>query len=140
MVTESSYARINSIRLQLVLRRLIRATNEIQIQFNADKSEYIHFYKDRNPINIEITLTFTTCEGSKTVNIRPQKQFKWLGMWLNRKLTFKKHTKMKYAATTRAFHLIHKLNNISKSLFFQAIRQLYISCVETIGAYEIPYW
>jgi hypothetical protein len=71
MVTESSYARINSIRLQLALRRLVRAADEIQIQFNADKSEYIHFHKGRDSINIGVILTFTTCEGSKTVNVRP---------------------------------------------------------------------
>jgi hypothetical protein len=71
MVTESSYARINSIRLQLALKRLVKAVNEIQIQFDADKSEYIHFYKGRDPINIRVTLTFTTYEGSKIVEIRP---------------------------------------------------------------------
>jgi hypothetical protein len=60
-------------------------------------------------------------------------------MWLDRKLTFKKHTEMKCAAATRAFHLIHRLNNTLKGLSFQAIRQLYISCVKAIGAYEIPY-
>jgi hypothetical protein len=31
MVTESSCARTNSIRLQLTLRRLVRAANEVQI-------------------------------------------------------------------------------------------------------------
>jgi hypothetical protein len=31
MVIESSYARFNSIRLQLALRRLVRAVDEIQI-------------------------------------------------------------------------------------------------------------
>jgi hypothetical protein len=76
MVTESSYARTNSIRLQLALKQLVRAADEIQIQFNADKSEYIHFHKSRNPINIRVTLTFTTYEDSKTVNVRPQEQFK----------------------------------------------------------------
>jgi hypothetical protein len=76
IITELSYARTNSIRLQLALRQLIKAANEVQIQFNADKSEYIHFHKGKNPIDIGITLTFTTCEDSKTVNIRPQKQFK----------------------------------------------------------------
>jgi hypothetical protein len=85
-------------------------------------------------------LTFIICEDSKTVNVRPQEQFKWLGMWLDRKLTFKKHTEMKCAAATRAFHLIYRLSNISKDLFFQAIRQLYISCVEAIRAYEISCW
>jgi hypothetical protein len=61
-------------------------------------------------------------------------------MWLNRKLTFKKYTEMKCAAATRAFYLIHKLNNISKDLSFQAIRQLNISCVKAIGAYRVPCW
>jgi hypothetical protein len=61
-------------------------------------------------------------------------------MWLNRKLTFKKHTEIKCAAATRAFHSIYRLSNISKDLSFQAIRQLYISYVEVIGAYRILYW
>jgi hypothetical protein len=76
MITESSCARTNSIRLQLALRQLMKAADEIQIQFDADKSKYIHFYKSKDPINIGITLTFITCEGSKTVNVRPQEQFK----------------------------------------------------------------
>jgi hypothetical protein len=72
MITESSCARTNSIRLQLALKRLVRAVNEVQIQFDTDKSEYIHFHKDKDPIDIGITLTFITNEGSKTVEIRPQ--------------------------------------------------------------------
>jgi hypothetical protein len=60
MVTESSCARTNSIRLQLALKQLVKAADEVQIQFNADKSEYIHFHKGRDPIDIRIILTFTT--------------------------------------------------------------------------------
>jgi hypothetical protein len=71
MVIESSCARINSIRLQLALRRLVRAADEVQIQFDADKLEYIYFHKGRDLIDIGVTLTFTTCEGFKIVNVRP---------------------------------------------------------------------
>jgi hypothetical protein len=70
MVTESSCARINSIRLQLALRRLIRTADEVQIQFDTDKSEYIHFHKGRDPINIRVILTFTTNKDSKIVKVR----------------------------------------------------------------------
>jgi hypothetical protein len=49
MVTKSLCARTNSIRLQLILRRLVRAVDEAQIQFDADKLEYIHFHKGRDP-------------------------------------------------------------------------------------------
>jgi hypothetical protein len=76
MVTESSCAIINSIRLQLALRRLIKAADEIQIQFDADKLEYIHFHKGRDPINNGIILIFTTSEDSKIVKVRLQEQFK----------------------------------------------------------------
>jgi hypothetical protein len=61
-------------------------------------------------------------------------------MWLDRKLTFKKHTDIKCAAATRAFYLIYRLSNISKGLSFQAIRQLYISYVEAIGVYGVLCW
>jgi hypothetical protein len=71
IVTESLCARTNSIRLQLTLKQLVKVIDEIQIQFNADKSEYIYFHKGKDPIDIGVTLTFITCEGSKTVNIRP---------------------------------------------------------------------
>jgi hypothetical protein len=52
-------------------KRLIKAADEVQIQFDDDKSEYIHFYKGRDPINIGIILTFIIYEGSKTVKVRP---------------------------------------------------------------------
>jgi hypothetical protein len=61
-------------------------------------------------------------------------------MWLDRKLTFKTHVKKRYAAATRAFHSIRRLNNTSKGLSFQAVRQLYITCVKAVGAYKVPYW
>jgi hypothetical protein len=48
----------------------VKAADEVQIQFDADKSEYIHFRKGRDPIDIGVTLIFTTCEGSKTVDVR----------------------------------------------------------------------
>jgi hypothetical protein len=73
MVIESSCARINSIRLQLVLRQLVKAADEVQIQFDVDKLEYIHFHKGRDPIDIGVILTFTICEGFKTVDVRSQK-------------------------------------------------------------------
>jgi hypothetical protein len=71
IVTESLCARTNSIRLQLILKRLVRIADEVQIQFDTDKSEYIYFHKGRDPIDIRVTLTFTINEGSKTVKIRP---------------------------------------------------------------------
>ena len=62
-----------------------------------DKTEYIHFYKGHAPIETGITIN----TGSRAIEVLPQKQIKWLGMWLDRKLTFKKHVKVRCAVATR---------------------------------------
>jgi hypothetical protein len=100
-----------------------------------DKTEYIHFHRGRAPIEIGITIN----TDSETVKVLPQEQIKWLNMWLDRKLTFKKYVKVRCAAATRAFHLIKRLSNTSKGLSFQATRQLYIACIEAVRAYSVPY-
>jgi transcriptional regulator of nitric oxide reductase len=136
LVTGSSCARTNGIRLQLAVQRLCKVAERSQIQFDIDKTEYMHFHRGRTPIEIGITIN----TGSSIIEVRPQEQVKWLGMWLDRKLTFKKHVEMRCAAATRAFYSIKRLSNTSKGLSFQAIRQLYIACVKAVGAYGVPYW
>jgi hypothetical protein len=79
-----------------------------------DKIEYIYFYRGQAPIEIGITIN----TGFETFEVLPQEQIKWLGMWLDRKLIFKKHVEMRCAAATRAFYLIKRLSNISKGLSF----------------------
>ncbi len=44
------------------------------------------------------------------------------------------------AQTTRIFHQIKRLSNIKRGLSFQAIRQLYITCITSITDYGIPIW
>jgi hypothetical protein len=79
-----------------------------------NKIEYIYFHKGRALIKIGIIIN----TGFETVKMLPQKQIKWLDMWLDRKLTFKKHVKIRCVIATRAFYLIKRLSNISKGLSF----------------------
>src|SRR5258707_15691805 len=101
-----------------------------------NKTEYIYFYKRHAPIETGITIN----TGFKAIEVLPQKQIKWLGMWLDRKLTFKKHVEVRCAAATRAFHSIRRLSNTSKGLSFQATRQLYITYIKAVEAYGVPCW
>ena len=136
LITGSPCARTNGIRLQLAVQRLCKVAERSQIQFDMDKTEYIHFHKGHALIETGITIN----TGLRAIEVLPQKQIKWLGMWLDRKLTFKKHVEVRCAAATRAFHSIRRLSNTSKGLSFQATRQLYIACVEAVGAYGVPCW
>ena len=43
-------------------------------------------------------------------------------------------------SATKVFYLIRRLSNTSKGLSFQAIRQLYLACIATIGDYGVQIW
>jgi hypothetical protein len=72
IVTGSTCARTNGIRLQLAIQRLCRVAERSQIQFDIDKTEYIYFHKERAPIKIGITIN----TGFKTIEMLPQEQIK----------------------------------------------------------------
>ena len=61
---------------------------------------------------------FNAEEGLKTIEVSPQEQIKWLGIWLDRKLTFKKYVEVRAVAAARAFHSIRRLSNTIKGLSF----------------------
>ncbi len=46
----------------------------------------------------------------------------------------------KITQTSRIFHQIKRLSNTERGLSFQAIRQLYITCITLIADYGVPIW
>src|SRR6266511_483188 len=56
------------------------------------------------------------------------------------KTEFQETCRKKIAQATRIFHQIKKLSNTERGLSFQAIRQLYITCIISITDYGVPIW
>src|SRR6266498_3374400 len=104
------------------------------IQFNPEKTELIHFHSKRN-IDENVNICF-----SENYLVEAKPTVKWLGIWLDSKLNFKKHIEKKVAQATRIFHQIKRLSNTERGLSFQAIRQLYIACITLIADYGVPIW
>jgi len=48
--------------------------------------------------------------------------------------------KIKILTATRIFHQIARLSNTERGLSFQAMRQLYISCITSVADYGVPIW
>jgi ribonuclease HI len=69
-----------------------------------------------------------------------QEVLKWLGIYIDSKLTFKDHVAKKITIATRIFHQIERLSNTERGLSFQAMRQLYIACCCSIADYGVPIW
>ena len=53
------------------------------------------------------------------------------------KTEFQETYKKKITQATRIFHQIKRLSNTERGLSFQAIRQLYITCITSIADYKI---
>ena len=125
----SNSAKSNCKKLERIALELMSKAKEAAISFNVSKTELIHFYSKRTTIE----------EGLKLgdVEISPKPLVRWLGVFLDSKLTFKQHIEIQISKAKTAFYLIRRLGNIQRGLSLQALRQLYIACVTTIADYGV---
>ena len=76
---------------------------EAAISFNIGKTELIHFYNKRTTIEEGLKL--------RDIEISPKPLVRWLGVFLDSKLTFKQHVEIKISKAKAAFYLIRRLGN-----------------------------
>ena len=106
------------------------------IIFDHDKTELMHFFPSQS-IDLDDP-RFKVKIGEKEV--KAQESLKWLGIYIDSRLTFKEHVTKKTLEATRVFYQIERLSNTKRGLSFQAMRQLYIACICSIADYGVPIW
>ena len=106
------------------------------MQFNMEKTELIYFHSKRF-FNLE-NKAYSVKIGDSI--IQSKDLVKWLGIWLDLKLTFKQHVEKKTTQALKILNQIERLSNIERGLFFQAMRQLYITCISSVADYDVPVW
>ena len=75
---------------------------------------------------------------SENLTIKPKQEVKWLGIWFNKKLSFKTYVDKALAKANRVFYQISRLANCNRGLLYQAIRQLYLAYITSIADYGVP--
>ena len=103
------------------------------VKFDDDKSELIHFEKTRN-------VSKDTLEFPNGTILEPKNVVKLLGVWLDRKLNFKKHVETRISSANRSFFAIQNLMKSEWGLNPTACRQLYLSCIVPISDYSSEIW
>ena len=76
-------AQVNRQRLERAWQICEEWASSSGMQFAPKKSELIHFTRARHPIRLKLRLGVT--------EIEPQESARFLGIWLDRKLTFTEH-------------------------------------------------
>ena len=118
--------------LQNAAEKLVKWGQNNHIEFDMKKTELIHFDHANRSLNESIKI--------KEFIIKPKEVVKWLGIWFDRKLSFKIHVENRIASASRMFYTIKRLANTEKGLSFQAMRKLYIACITSIANYEVSIW
>lgn len=72
--------------------------------------------------------------------IKAEEDKRWLGVWFDRKLNFKHHVKTKATSTLGAFTVISRHASTQKGSGYQALRQLFQTCVATINDIGTEVW
>ena len=107
--------------------------NNLSVTFEMEKSDLIHFSNQKKPI----TTTLFLQNGNL---LEPSETVKWLGIWFDRKLTFKCHTDKRIQLAHGALRRVKQLASASKGLHFHQLRQLYITCVTSVMDYGSVLW
>ena len=101
---------------------------ENALAFDDPKSELMHFYNTRK----EITDPYVNIVLPNGTLIKPSSVQRWLGFWLNRKLTWKDHIWTRTTSAIKVFMALSRLGNTERGLSQSALRQLYQSCITTV--------
>ena len=95
--------------------------------------ELIHFESSNNS-------SIDTVKLSNNTILKPKIDVKWLGIYMNRKLNFKKHVQNRITSTKRVLHSIDRLQNSEWGLKSNAKRQIYQTCISSISDYDAEIW
>src|SRR6266516_1458169 len=104
------------------------------MQFDVDKTELIHFHSKRT---LDLKNELYLVKVGETI-FQPKELVKYLGIWLDSKLSFKVYVERKIASAQKVFTQIKRLSNTERRLSFQDIRQLYVACISSVADYGVP--
>ena len=136
LVVSSKSIEENCQLLQKLTQDLLVKQQNNCMQFDMEKTELIHFHSKRS---FDLKNEIYSVKIRDSI-IQSKDLVKWLGIWLDSKLTFKQHVEKKTTQALKILNQIERLSNTERGLSFQAMRQLYITCISSVADYDVPVW
>lgn len=106
------------------------------LTIDLSKSELIHFSRRHKETRPHIDLSYR----GVPYRIDHSDTIKWLGVWFDSKLSFRKHVQ---SVTTKAHRIatgIQMLANTVRGLHQSRLRLIYNACVRSVMTYASPVW
>src|SRR6266705_2893381 len=123
----------NCRKLEAIAQTAFEWGDNNAVAFDDPKTELIHFHRRQHTPQCSVILPNGTI-------IKPSTVVRWLGVFFDRKLSFRAHIDRKIASASRALQLTRRLKTSEWGLSSQHLRQLYTSCVIPILDYGAEAW
>ena len=130
---ESKSAELNCKLLNEIVQKVFQWADRNAVKFDDEKSELIHF-ESFNKSSVD------TIKLSNNTILKSKLNVKWLGIYMDRKLKFKKHVQNRVAFASRVLHLINRLQNSEWGLKSNAKQQIYQTCISSMSDYDAEIW
>ena len=117
LLVEENSPEENATELEEAVATCFTWGKEYAVAFNNPKSELMHYYKARKQVQnpyVNVILPNGTC-------IEPSDVQRWLGFWLDRKLSWKHHIQTRTASAMRVFMALSWLGNTERGLSQSAL-------------------
>ncbi|KAJ3968691.1 hypothetical protein EV361DRAFT_779654, partial [Lentinula raphanica] len=111
----------------------------VGFEYDYEKRELAHYTRRRSDNSSSPSITFIDRDGV-TRTVKPQQIVKWLGVYLDRKLTFNHHVKTLAGNAGKALGALTMLANTVKGMSQYHLRLMYKSCVVPVMTYASPVW
>ena len=132
----SHSAETNVISLDKTLSRAVELLADAGMHIDPGKSELIHFTRAREkPVSPLVTTLY-----QKDLWINPKEVVRWLGIFFDPELRFKKHVEIMCNRATSVSHGLRMLANTVRGLSQRNLRILVKTCVHPILTYASPIW
>ncbi|KID93327.1 Endonuclease/exonuclease/phosphatase, partial [Metarhizium majus ARSEF 297] len=102
------------------------------ISFDPEKTEVMHFSLRARETMLPVR------HGD--VEKQPETAMRWLGLWLDRKLTFKTHVEKWTAKAQAVAHHLRSLGNTRRGALPSAVQRAVRACVEPILCFGVEAW
>jgi hypothetical protein len=136
LMTEATSAADNARELEDAVDTCFTLGEENAVAFDDPKSELMHF----TTVHKMDTSEECYVQLPNGIRIKPSGTQRWLGLWFDRKLTWKHHIRSNTSSAMRVLIALSRLGNTERGLCQSALKQLYQSCITTVADFGAEVW
>lgn len=137
LVTECNVQEEGTRKLERIARDTMRWGLDNKVEFEVSKTEVLVFSKSRKILRA--TRDASVRIGQQTFKFK-QEATKWLGFWLDPKLSFKTHFANRMASAKGALQRVASLSRCNGGLSVNLMRRVVVAAVTSVAMYGAEIW